>query len=76
MDFGTERRDRPMPVQISSAQMIRFRDEHRVLAFHLVNGETITGDVTWFDDFAYNVKTEAGEITIPRHAVVWYKFGA
>ncbi len=73
MDFGTERRDRPMPVQISSAQMIRFRDEHRQITFQLVNGAQFVGDVTWFDDFAYNVKTEEGEVTIPRHSVVWYK---
>lgn len=73
MDFGTERRDRPMPVQISSAQMIRFRDEHRVLTFTLVNGTQIEGDVKWFDDLSYHVATADGEITLLRHAVLYYR---
>lgn len=74
MDLGSGRKDRIIPVQISSAQMIRYRDQHDVLEFHLVNGSKVTGDVTWFDDFAYNVRSnEHGEITLPRHSVLFYR---
>ena len=74
MDFGTERRDRPMPVQISSAEMIRLRDERRPLAFHLINGTTLEGSVTWFDDLSYHVVgTSQGDVTLMRHAVLYYR---
>jgi sRNA-binding regulator protein Hfq len=74
MDLGSGRKDRAIPVQISSAQMIRYRDQHDVLEFNLNNGSKVTGDVTWFDDFAFNVRSkEHGEITLMRHAVLFYR---
>lgn len=74
MDFGTERRDRPMPVQISAAEMIRFRDEKRPMQFLLTNGQTLEGAITWFDDHAIHVVgTSAGDITLFKHAVILYR---
>jgi len=74
MDLGGGRKDRAIPVQISSAQMIRFRDGHDILEFFLVNGNKVTGDVNWFDDLSFNVRSkEHGEITLMRHAVLYYR---
>ncbi|MBB6050636.1 RNA chaperone Hfq [Armatimonas rosea] len=72
MDFGPSR-DRMPTIQLSSAAMIRLRDEHATLAFLLVNGQTLTGQVKWFDDFTINVLTTEGrEITLQKHAVIYY----
>jgi RNA chaperone Hfq len=72
MDFGPSR-DRMPTIQLSSAAMIRLRDEHTPLAFLLVNGQTLTGQVKWFDDFTINVLTAEGrEITVQKHAVIYY----
>jgi RNA chaperone Hfq len=72
MDFGPSR-DRMPVIQLSSAAMIRLRDEHTQLAFLLVNGQTLTGQVKWFDDFTVNVLTPEGmEITVQKHAIVYY----
>lgn len=74
MDFGTERRDRPMPVQISSAEMIRYRDERRPMQFMLSNGQLLEGAVSWFDDYTFHVVgTAAGDITLFKHSVIYYR---
>lgn len=63
-------------VPLSDTQMIRTRDGKHVVSFALVNGQTINGQVLWFDSFAYHVTTDQGELTIPRHAVLHYKVHA
>lgn len=72
MDFGPTR-DRTPTIQLSSAAMIRLRDERTILAFLLVNGQTLTGSVKWFDDHAIQIVTGEGkEITIHKHAILYY----
>jgi RNA chaperone Hfq len=72
MDFGPSR-DRMPTIQLSSAAMIRLRDEHTPLTFLLVNGHTLTGQVKWFDDFTVNVlNAEGREITVHKHAIIYY----
>jgi RNA chaperone Hfq len=76
MDFGPSR-DRLPTIQLSSAAMIRLRDERATLAFLLVNGQTLTGQVKWFDDFTINVLTTEGlEITVQKHAIIYYHISA
>ena len=60
-------------VPLSDTQMIRVRDDKKSVAFALVNGQTVIGQVLWFDSFAYQVSGDQGELTIPRHAVLHYK---
>jgi sRNA-binding regulator protein Hfq len=72
MDFGPGR-DRLPPVQLSSAAMIRHRDEKTTLAFTLINGQKLTGQVRWFDDTTIHVATNEGaEITMLKHAILYY----
>ena len=63
-------------VPLSDSQMIRIRDDKKTVSFALTNGQTIGGQVLWFDSFAYHVSTDQGELTIPRQAVLHYKVHA
>ena len=73
MDFGPSR-DRMPTIQLSSAAMIRLRDEHSNLAFHLINGQTLNGQVKWFDETTIHIVTgEGNEITVLKHAILYYK---
>lgn len=73
MDFGPGR-DRMPTIQLSSAAMIRLRDEHTPLAFLLVNGQTLTGQVKWFDETTIHLLTpEGAEITLLKRAIIYYQ---
>lgn len=73
MDFGPGR-DRLPPVQLSSAAMIRHRDEKTTLAFTLINGQVLVGQARWFDDTTIHIATGDGtEITVLKHAVLYYQ---
>ncbi|WP_309709454.1 RNA chaperone Hfq [Armatimonas sp.] len=75
MDFGPSR-DRLPTIQLSSAAMIRLRDEHTNLTFLLVNGQSLNGQVKWFDETTINVLADDGsELTLFKHAIVYYKQG-
>ncbi len=73
MDFGPSR-DRMPTIQLSSAAMIRLRDEHTQLNFFLTNGQTLTGQVKWFDETTIHILAgEGAEITLLKHAILYYK---
>nr|WP_309691223.1 hypothetical protein [Armatimonas sp.] len=73
MDFGPSR-DRMPTIQLSSAAMIRLRDEHTILAFLLINGQTLNGQVKWFDESSIHVlTTEGAEITLLKRAIIYYQ---
>lgn len=73
MDFGPSR-DRMPTIQLSSAAMIRLRDERSNLDFSLINGQTLTGQVKWFDETTIHILTgEGAEITILKHSILYYK---
>jgi sRNA-binding regulator protein Hfq len=66
--------DRPVPVLQHVAEMVRYRDEKRLLSFALANGTTIEGTIEWFDDQAVHVKSPAtGSLTLFKHAVLFYR---
>lgn len=73
MDFGPSR-DRMPTIQLSAAAMIRLRDEHANLTFHLINGQTLSGQVKWFDETTIHIMAGDGsEITVLKHAILYYK---
>jgi hypothetical protein len=50
-----------------------FLVEKSTLKFTLRNGDVLTGIALWIDKFNFGIKTEEhGDITIPKHAVLWY----
>ena len=72
MDFGPGR-DKLPPVQLSSAAMIRHRDEKADLAFTLINAQILVGQVRWFDDNSIHIIASTGtEITLLKHAILYY----
>ena len=73
MDFGPGR-DKLPTVQLSSAAMIRHRDEKVTLAFTLINAQVLTGQVRWYDDTTIHfVAGDGSEITLFKHAILYYR---
>lgn len=65
-------RNAPSPPLI--AELIKFRDERKLLTFTLLGGETREGAVRWFDDNAIHIVTpEREELTLFRHAILYYR---
>jgi RNA chaperone Hfq len=65
--------DRSPHVKISSAEMIKFRDERKVLRFTLTNGQELEGAVRWFDEDAVHIVTgERDEMTVYKHAILYF----
>ncbi len=75
MDLGIDRsKDRAPVVLLSESEMIRYRDERRVLTFSLLNGGEIEGSVRWFDAAAIHiVDAERNELTLFKHAIQHYR---
>ncbi|MBC8101315.1 MAG: RNA chaperone Hfq [Cytophagales bacterium] len=75
MDLGIDRsRDRAEKVLLSESQMIRYRDERKVLTFALVGGGVIEGAVRWFDsEVIHVVDEERNEMTLFKHAIQHYR---
>ncbi len=62
-------------VPYSDTQMIRIRDDKKTVTFALVNGQSVVGQVLWFDSGTYHVHSDQGELTLLKHAVLHYKVG-
>lgn len=74
MELGsTSSYDRAAVVKLSASEMIKYRDMHKNLKFSLVNGQTLEGSVRWFDDDAIHIVTgERNEVTILKHAILFF----
>ncbi len=69
-------RDRAFEVQLHNAELIKFRDERKILTIVLTGGETLEGFVRWFDDQAIHLVvggSERSETTVFKHAIVRYQ---
>lgn len=75
MDLGIDRsKDRAPVVLLSESEMIRYRDERRVLTFSLLSGGEIEGSVRWFDAATIHiVDSERNELTLFKHAIQHYR---
>ena len=75
MDLGIDRsKDRAAVVLLSESEMIRYRDERKVLTFSLLNGEELEGSVRWFDSVSIHlVDAERNELTLFKHAIQHYR---
>jgi sRNA-binding regulator protein Hfq len=62
-------------VPYSDTQMIRIRDDKKTVTFALVNGQSVAGQVLWFDGHSYHIQSDQGEVTLLKHAVLHYKVG-
>ena len=66
-DYGKE------SILLHTAELIKFRDERKVLLFILTNGETIEGTIRWFDEQTIHlVAADRSEITVFKHALTQY----
>lgn len=68
--------ERTFEVQLHNAELIKFRDERKILTVVLTSGETLEGFVRWFDDHAVHLVvggSERSETTVFKHAIVRYQ---
>ncbi len=68
--------DRTFEVQLHNAELIKFRDERKILTVVLTNGDTVEGFVRWFDDQAVHLVIsgpDRSETTVFKHAIVRYQ---
>jgi len=74
MEFGIDRsRDRTTTVLLSESELIRYRDERRVLTFTLTSGAVLEGAVRWFDaETIHLVDGDRDELTLFKHAIQHY----
>jgi sRNA-binding regulator protein Hfq len=60
----------------SVAELQKFVREKTKMEFHLSNGDRIAGTLRWFDEHCFSViETDAGVVTVMRHAVMTYRAG-
>jgi hypothetical protein len=63
----------PSTVSPLIEELVRFRDERRMLTFTLIGGEKIEGAVRWFDGEAIHIVTPSrDEVTLFRSSVLYY----
>ncbi len=68
--------DRAFEVQLHNAELIKFRDERKILTVVLTNGDTLEGFVRWFDDQAIHLVVggpERNGTTVFKHAIARYQ---
>lgn len=66
--------DRHPTVQLHAAELIKYRDERRLLTFTLSSGEHVEGTVLWFDDSTIHVSgPDKAEMTVFKHAIAYYR---
>jgi len=65
--------DRVPTILLSTAQMIKYRDERKTLIFALVGGQSLEGFIKWFDVEAVHIMTEErGELTVMKSAILYF----
>ena len=71
MTDNDNRSDKHMPTEFSNWRS--FLAEETTLKFTLKNGDVLVGKAVRLDKFNFGISTEEhGDITIPKHAVLWY----
>lgn len=66
--------EHPYPVPLHVQELIRYRDERKMLLFMLVGGEALEGAVRWFDDKTIHiVQQNRDELTLMRAAIQYYR---
>ncbi len=66
-----EREERIPPHEV---ELIKYRTNRTTLQFALTNGSVLEGAIRWYDDHAIRiVQPDRIEITLMRHAIVYYK---
>lgn len=66
--------DRLPTVLLHTAELIKYRDERRMLVFTLLHGEPVEGTIRWFDEEAIHlVDAERSEVTLFKHAIASYR---
>jgi sRNA-binding regulator protein Hfq len=65
--------DRNPHVLLSTAELIRFRDDRKTLQFTMTSGPIIEGAIRWFDAEVIHIVTEdRNELTLLKHAILFY----
>ena len=54
-------------------QLVRWIRNNIKVHWQLLDGSTVIGTVNWFDNYNIQVKDDLGEITIPKHSILWYR---
>ena len=66
-----DREERIAPHEI---ELIKYRSNRTPLEFRLTSGELVEGAIRWYDDQAIRiVLSDRTEMTLFRHAIVYYK---
>lgn len=70
---NTEVRLKDQPEQSEFPQLIGWKRNNVKVHWQLIDGSTVIGTVNWFDNYNIQVKDDLGEITIPKHSILWYR---
>lgn len=62
------------PKHASVMQFLSWRRTKCKIHWQLSDGSSVVGTLNWFDPWNVNITSEElGEITIPKHALMWYR---
>jgi len=75
MDLGYSQgsHDRELRVSAREGELIKYRDMRTVLMFQLQNGDTVEGQIRWYDGMAVGLRRpDRSELTLFFHAISFY----
>ena len=55
------------------AQFLKWKRSGVKIHWQLVDGSTVIGPLNWFDNYNVQVRTDLGDITLLKHAILWYR---
>ena len=68
-----EAKPKEPPERPEVAQFLKWKLNGTKIHWQLLDGSTVIGELNWFDNYTVQVSTDLGEMTIPKHAILWYR---
>jgi sRNA-binding regulator protein Hfq len=68
-----EAKPKEPPERPEVAQFLKWKRNGTRIHWQLLDGSTVIGALNWFDNYTVQVQTDIGDMTIPKHALLWYR---
>ena len=68
-----EAKPKEPPERPEVAQFLKWKRTGVKIHWQLVDGSTVIGTLNWFDNYNVQLRTDMGDITLLKHAILWYR---